>query len=78
MLSKKSFLSLFFIVLFLFSVDAYMEAGDVLADYRSRGIEVYSVESGDLTENADLRGYLDQWPGCGLPQCHAGCGTAAR
>ena len=23
-------------------------------------------------------GYLDQWPGCRLPQCHAGCGTAAR
>lgn len=59
MLSKKSFLSLFFIVLFLFSVDAYMEAGDVLADYRSRGIEVYSVESGDLTENVEC--YLDTY-----------------
>ncbi|MGI6726103.1 MAG: hypothetical protein ACOX62_07920 [Christensenellales bacterium] len=53
MFKKKSFLSLFIIVLLLFSADAYMETKDIFADYRSRGIEIYSVESGDLTENAE-------------------------
>lgn len=53
MFKKKSFLSLFIIVLLLFSADAYMETEDIFADYRSRGIEIYSVESGDLTENAE-------------------------
>jgi hypothetical protein len=53
MFKKKSFLSLFIIGLLLFSADAYMETKDIFADYRSRGIEIYSVESGDLTENAE-------------------------
>lgn len=55
------------------SLHHMMQAGMIPADLLDDVKEVLKWGCGP-----GAAGYLDQWPGCRLPQRHAGCGTAAR